>query len=421
MKCNYCDFQTSSRKLLREHKKIHDTTHPVKCPTCNYCCANNSALKAHMRIHSDERPFNCNFCSYSSKQSGNVKTHVRKKHPEKMLGDRKPGRTIIKKGARAVSTNTPSPTKTREDRGYGFNLKPNCKKTFSCNICSAAFVREDSLRSHMRQHCKEIAQNLESTALAVLQLQNSGPSDSQMSDTVVSTIANMVHPGDPMETEMEAVMVASPTSIVSSVNVIQSPVVSHTIQTSAQMGQQRMHIRRKRSSSRGGLQDIAEAAATLSQIPHGCPSPVRPTSPYQHQQQYVTTSRANIGFQDESLSLGQLPPTSEHPNMHHQQFIQSSQGMQVLQNPYPGLKLINNKPYPSNDSVQHSLTPHHQVVQHMNPHQLPPRGIAQQPEAAAINLQASHNNIHNNPTMPDCLTSRILHFGLTCTQFSRGR
>ena len=157
-----CKFTSSSRKTLWEHKKTHDLLRPIKCDVCSYACASNSALKMHMRVHSADRPYNCSFCNYSSKQSGNVKTHIRKRHPETL--QIRAGRAGKKKGRVQWSV-------TDEEPGIP-KLRQNCRKAFKCNICSASFVREDSLRSHTRQHCREIEQNLESTALAVLEQQS---------------------------------------------------------------------------------------------------------------------------------------------------------------------------------------------------------------------------------------------------------
>ena len=51
-------------------------------------------------------------------------------------------------------------------------------KPHKCNQCDAHFVREDSLKSHVRQHVqlelaqKEMAQTLDAATYSVLQLQN---------------------------------------------------------------------------------------------------------------------------------------------------------------------------------------------------------------------------------------------------------
>ena len=53
---------------------------------------------------------------------------------------------------------------------------PMKNKPFKCEHCEAAFVREDSLKSHVRQHLqleiaqKEITHSLDATTFSVLQL-----------------------------------------------------------------------------------------------------------------------------------------------------------------------------------------------------------------------------------------------------------
>lgn len=54
------------------------------------------------------------------------------------------------------------------------NKPANCKKRYRCSECDSEFVRQDSLKSHVKQH-QQLAQEFENTAfntaLAVLQLQ----------------------------------------------------------------------------------------------------------------------------------------------------------------------------------------------------------------------------------------------------------
>lgn len=55
------------------------------------------------------------------------------------------------------------------------NIRPVCKKMFKCPQCDLSFVREDSLRCHLRCHKETdsvIAQAVENAAFAVLQLQH---------------------------------------------------------------------------------------------------------------------------------------------------------------------------------------------------------------------------------------------------------
>ncbi|XP_064641663.1 uncharacterized protein LOC135496329 isoform X2 [Lineus longissimus] len=148
-----CDFAISSQKLLREHQKIHlGDQHSFQCGECQYLCSTKSSLRNHMVTHSEERPFKCGYCTHSSKQRGNMKNHLMRKHPEQL--------PLRKRKKEKADTLKKSPHKTR----------PLCKTSFDCSVCGDGFVREDSYKSHMKQH-KELAIVMEDTALAVLQLQ----------------------------------------------------------------------------------------------------------------------------------------------------------------------------------------------------------------------------------------------------------
>uniref|UniRef100_A0A8C0UV59 ZFP64 zinc finger protein n=1 Tax=Cyanistes caeruleus TaxID=156563 RepID=A0A8C0UV59_CYACU len=154
LKCPECDFQCGNKTSLRHHIRSHQPEQPVKCSECSYSCSSKAALKVHERIHGKERPFKCEFCSFDTKQRSNLTTHVRKAHGDKAKGkrhslDKKEGERPKQGGSRQVA-------------------KLDAKKAFKCDLCDASFVREDSLRSHKKQHSLYGAKNGE---LAVLQLQ----------------------------------------------------------------------------------------------------------------------------------------------------------------------------------------------------------------------------------------------------------
>ncbi|GLG94323.1 Krueppel homolog 1 [Gryllus bimaculatus] len=123
-------------------------------------------LRVHVRLtHSDTKSISCNKCIYvaSTKRefkehekshAGPLKTHMKKKHPE----------TFRKKHVKAVSkesiemSKNAAGSRSGNTRGSG-HLKPFCVKQHKCTLCDAAFVREDSWRSHMRQHKNSTAIN----------------------------------------------------------------------------------------------------------------------------------------------------------------------------------------------------------------------------------------------------------------------
>ncbi|NWI61606.1 ZF64A protein, partial [Calyptomena viridis] len=154
LKCPECDFQCGNKTSLRHHIRTHQPEQPVKCSECSYSCSNKAALKVHERIHCKDRPFKCEFCSFDTKQRSNLTTHVRKAHGDK-----------VKAKKQAVE-------KKEEDRpkhgGSRQVAKLDAKKAFKCDLCDASFVREDSLRSHKKQH--SVYNGAKTNELAVLQL-----------------------------------------------------------------------------------------------------------------------------------------------------------------------------------------------------------------------------------------------------------
>ncbi|OWK54496.1 Zinc finger protein 64, isoforms 1 and 2 [Lonchura striata] len=153
LKCPECDFQCGNKTSLRHHIRSHQPEQPVKCSECSYSCSSKAALKVHERIHGKERPFKCDFCSFDTKQRSNLTTHVRKAHGDKAKGkkqDTKEGERPKQGGSRQVA-------------------KLDAKKAFKCDLCEASFVREDSLRSHKKQH--SLYNGSKNNELAVLQLQ----------------------------------------------------------------------------------------------------------------------------------------------------------------------------------------------------------------------------------------------------------
>ncbi|XP_033484037.1 zinc finger protein 64 [Epinephelus lanceolatus] len=162
--CAHCDFQCASKNALRQHSREHQPTQPIQCSKCTYSCASKGALKVHERIHSEERPFKCDFCNFASKQRSNLVIHKKKCHsdkPEKGGGGK--GVRGGRGGRKGGGGDSPKPVGSR------YRAKLEAARAFSCDSCDASFVREDSLRSHKKQH--RDTQN-------VLQLQLSTPADS---------------------------------------------------------------------------------------------------------------------------------------------------------------------------------------------------------------------------------------------------
>ncbi|XP_060041176.1 zinc finger protein 64 isoform X3 [Erinaceus europaeus] len=149
-KCPHCDFLGDSKATLRKHSRVHQSEHPEKCSECSYSCSSKAALRIHERIHCTERPFKCNYCSFDTKQPSNLSKHMKKFHGDMVKTEALERKDTGRQSSRQVA-------------------KLDAKKTFHCDICEASFMREDSLRSHKRQH-SEYSENKNSD-VTVLQFQ----------------------------------------------------------------------------------------------------------------------------------------------------------------------------------------------------------------------------------------------------------
>ncbi|XP_069692304.1 zinc finger protein 64-like isoform X2 [Periplaneta americana] len=155
--CNSCSHVSTSKRAAKEHEKIH-ADEVLKCGVCAYTCISTTSMKSHLRIHTQDKPFACKHCPYTCRQQGNLKAHMKKKHPDLR---------VTKKG-KAAATKEPVGSKIgSSNRSVPKSLahsKPFCYKSYRCTSCDAAFVREDSWRSHMRQHQAQESTTLSSTA-----------------------------------------------------------------------------------------------------------------------------------------------------------------------------------------------------------------------------------------------------------------
>ncbi|XP_018422461.1 PREDICTED: zinc finger protein 64 [Nanorana parkeri] len=186
-KCTQCNFQCSSKGDLRQHLRTHLPELPVKCLECNYSCANRAALKVHERIHSQDRPFKCHLCQFDTKQRSNLTTHIKKVHGDDVN---------CKFDAQKTEGNFPRQYGSRKSN------KVEAKKTFRCDLCEASFVREDSLRSHKRQHNEIMLQKSQELSMLQLSVDQSRQSDvdkSDKDDAVTAFIVGKMKVGDEEE------------------------------------------------------------------------------------------------------------------------------------------------------------------------------------------------------------------------------
>ncbi|XP_026864078.2 zinc finger protein 64 isoform X1 [Electrophorus electricus] len=176
--CPDCDFRCSAKAALRRHARQHRPAQPLQCAQCSYSCSSKGALKIHERVHSDERPFACERCPFASKQRSNLLIHRRKCHGEKAEGRGKAGR------GGGAGEEPPKPLSPR------YRARLEAARAFRCNLCDASFVREDSLRSHKRQHGNGQHQGLgENAAITQAQSTTMSSAKATVQDTGQASLA----------------------------------------------------------------------------------------------------------------------------------------------------------------------------------------------------------------------------------------
>ena len=137
--CKTCNFVSVSKNELKEHSKTHETF-PVSemfpCNLCSFSSNNKQKTIQHIKNHECSRPFKCNYCAYSAKNQTILSSHLNKRHAT----ESKQPKQETRKSKEKKKSSAEKVTKTM------------CKPNFLCPVCSAGFVRRDSLRSHVKQH-----------------------------------------------------------------------------------------------------------------------------------------------------------------------------------------------------------------------------------------------------------------------------
>ncbi|KAI8519690.1 nucleic acid-templated transcription [Branchiostoma belcheri] len=180
-KCDLCDYRCAMKGNLKVHVRNNHGPCTLSCPQCPQTFQNKAQLRVHLKTHQEvsekttskdhprERLFKCQYCSFESRHPANVRNHTKKHHGDSTRHSQNKGQ-----GKNNTESNNVKQVKTRQ--GSANLLRWGSKKPFSCSICKESFVREDSLRSHMNQH-KEVQDTLQTTALAVLKLQETPSSE----------------------------------------------------------------------------------------------------------------------------------------------------------------------------------------------------------------------------------------------------
>ncbi|XP_047118366.1 gastrula zinc finger protein XlCGF48.2-like [Schistocerca piceifrons] len=144
--CDICDYRCSIKSNLGVHIRInHSTENLIPCTVCNHVSVSEAAAREHEKIHSGDSQLATSTqpqkkdITTRKNLGGSTRSHIRKKNSNSKSHKKLKGKDTSKMtGSERTKCSTA--------------VKPYCVKAHKCTLCDAAFVREDSWRSHMRQH-----------------------------------------------------------------------------------------------------------------------------------------------------------------------------------------------------------------------------------------------------------------------------
>ncbi|XP_063440214.1 uncharacterized protein LOC134721273 [Mytilus trossulus] len=164
LKCSHCSYKTSSKRSLWNHSKIHEPFDPNNtCQICDFKCASNEILKKHMTMHKSDY-LKCHHCDFTTRHQQNLEQHIKRKHGEHYYENRPKRNTTSSSSKKSKESSLKK--EIRSDKLFYRKFQ----RLFKCDLCSESFVREDSLKSHVKLHKELASNNLQLTTKKVLKL-----------------------------------------------------------------------------------------------------------------------------------------------------------------------------------------------------------------------------------------------------------
>ncbi|XP_061636642.1 peroxisomal membrane protein 11C isoform X2 [Phyllopteryx taeniolatus] len=136
--CSFCGKNSSNRKALSLHVRIHAVEKEFSCSDCGRGFTRNQQLTNHMKVHTGEKPFPCSVCGKRFSSKGNFAIHMRTHTGEKPFSCS----VCSKRFSSQTGVQIHRQTHTRE-------------KHFFCSVCAEGFTRIGNLQRHMRTHTGE--------------------------------------------------------------------------------------------------------------------------------------------------------------------------------------------------------------------------------------------------------------------------
>lgn len=143
--CYMCRRKYSSKRALREHIKRHKKIKEHVCQECGVAKVTRTELVTHMRTHTPNlKKFPCPQCPQVFNHKNAISRHVK----------------VVHEGLRRFTCNyCPRRFGTRNSQVCHERLHTG-ERPFVCEICNRGFVQPEGLRSHMKNHDKNLRKHV---------------------------------------------------------------------------------------------------------------------------------------------------------------------------------------------------------------------------------------------------------------------
>ena len=144
--CQHCPFKSGSHSELKNHI---DTCHPDVAPPSPALAKS----KKRKQQQAASPSFKCLLCDFVGHSKLSLTSHRRKNHMKEKLSGSSEKRSQKSKN-KCLKKKKKTAVKVECVELSPFKKEPPLAFNFSCNLCERTFIREDSFKSHLRQHQK---------------------------------------------------------------------------------------------------------------------------------------------------------------------------------------------------------------------------------------------------------------------------
>lgn len=139
--CQICFRNYSSRRSLIGHMRRHRDTTKHVCPHCGVAKVTRTELQTHLRVHlPNVEKFPCPQCPQVFRHKNAISRHVK----------------VVHEGQRQYCCDyCPKRFSTRNAK-VGHERLHTGERPFSCKECGKEFVKQETLRTHMKNHNKNL-------------------------------------------------------------------------------------------------------------------------------------------------------------------------------------------------------------------------------------------------------------------------